>query len=193
MKQSIILALAVTTAATSLSAQADIITAQFAGNVQAQSGTSFVLNAPISGQFVYDTVSSKYLNFTIGGQAPAAGFASSADITPDQYSAIYEAQLSPQPGNTLNSTFTLDLEGINKWPGFNAIALLSNTSALPSNLDYAASTFGFYIANSDGTAIRSLTAGLNTLSVTAVPEPGSWALMLLGMLAVGSRAYRRKA
>ena len=31
-----------------------------------------------------------------------------------------------------------------------------------------------------------------TLSVTAVPEPGTWAMMLAGMAAVGSVAARRR-
>ena len=193
MKHTFTLALAFTAATFSLSVQADIITAQFAGNVQAQSGTTLALNAPVNGQFSYDTVTSRFLNFTIGGFQPAAGFDSSADITPDQYSARYEAQLSPQFGNSINTTFTLDLEGINRWPGFNAVALLTNAGVLSSNLDVAASSFGFYMGNGDGTSIRSMTAGLSSLAVTAVPEPGSWALMLAGMAAVGVCARRRKA
>lgn len=33
---------------------------------------------------------------------------------------------------------------------------------------------------------------LGTLSVTAVPEPSTWAMMILGFLAIGFTAYRRR-
>src|SRR6266850_873471 len=33
---------------------------------------------------------------------------------------------------------------------------------------------------------------LGTLSVTAVPEPSTWAMMILGFLAIGFSAYRRR-
>jgi type 1 fimbria pilin len=193
MQHKLILAVAIAAATVSFSAQADTYTAQFSGTVLAQTGTTLAVDAPVSGQFVYDTETSRYTSFTIGSYAVAPGYESSAAMTPDQYSSIYQAQLStllPSPG--LNSSFTLNLEGITKWPGVDALALLGNTASLASNLD-ASSSFGFYIANSDGTNVQSMTASLGSLTVAAVPEPGSWALMLSGLAVVGAGRLRRKA
>jgi hypothetical protein len=36
-------------------------------------------------------------------------------------------------------------------------------------------------------------SGLDDINVTAVPEPSTWAMMLLGFAVVGFAAYRRKS
>ena len=192
MKRLSIFAVAVAAVATTWSAHAVVLDARFSGTVGSQTNTGFARDAPIAGEFFFDTDSAKYLSFSIGDQSVAPGFASTAAITPDQYSAIYRAQLSPvQQGGTLNSTFTLDLEGLNKWPSLDAVAVLTNTSQLASNLDTSASSFGFYSASSDGTGVRSVSAALNAFQVSAVPEPSSTALLLVGVAAAGLRRVRR--
>jgi hypothetical protein len=106
----------------------------------------------VSGEFIFDTVTANL--FTIGGRSVAPSFAWSASVTPDLTSAIFQAQLSPvQPGGgTVNSTFILDLEALIKWPSNDPFALLA-PNVLAANLDTGLSSFGFYIANADGTGV----------------------------------------
>jgi hypothetical protein len=177
---------------TPLTAHAIPIDITFMGTVQSQIASGFSVNSPISGEFAYDTATGKYTVFTIGGRSVAPGYASSADVTPDMFSAIYQAQLSPvQQGGTLNSTFTLDLEALVKWPSNDAIALLTTPGVLAANLDKSLSSFGFFTANADGTNVHSLTASLS--SIQAVPEPASLALCLTGLLALALVARARRA
>lgn len=177
-------------------AHADTVLVDFTGTVSSETGTSYAVGAAISGSFAYDTTSASFLSFAVGGQHIPTGYTSSVSFTPDMYSAFYIAQISPlQPGVTVNRTFTLDLEAANgPWTSANPIALLSDSAQLAGNLDPSMSNFGFYMANADGTAVQSLSAQLNSVEVVAaVPEPGTTALVSLGLLAVGWRAARRRA
>lgn len=194
MKHILATSLALATVAISGPVAADVIDAKFSGLVAAQANTSFATGSAINGEFVYDTATSRYLSFVIGGQSVAPGFLSTATLTPDLYSAIYQAQLSPVPlPGTRNSTFTVDLEGQNPWPSNNALALLTNTSLLANNLDRSLSNFGYYNANADGTDVHSVNATLSAFQVSAVPEPGTAVLMLVSLAAIARRIGRRKA
>jgi hypothetical protein len=194
MKHLLITAAAVAAIAAFQPAAADVIDAKFSGLVATQVNTSFAVGAAITGEFVYDTAASRYLSFTVGGQSVAPGYLSTATITPDLFSAIYQAQLSPVPlPGTRNSTFAVDLEGQGPWTSNNALALLSNAGQLATNLDTALSNFGYYSANGDGTDVHSLSATLSAFQVSAVPEPGTTALMLIGLAATARRIGRRKA
>ena len=191
MKRFFKLTVATVAIAASLSAHAVVLDVTFSGTVQSQNGSSFALNSPITGEFFFDTVSGTYASFTVGDQAVAAGYASAADISLDLYSAYYKAQVSPVQMGGNNSTFALDLESSNKWSTSDAVALLSNTSQLSTNLETANSSFGYYTAHSDGTSVNSLNATLTSIQVTTVPEPSSVALLLAGIAAVGLRRARR--
>ena len=197
MKRVSILAAALTAVLTSLSAHADVLDAKFFGTVQTQTNAGFTIDSPISGEFFYDTTSLKYLSFSIGGQSVASGFASTASLTPDLFTALYRAQVSPvESGGNLNSTFTLDLEALNApWSAGSAAQLLTNASQLASNLDTDNSTFGFFAANADGTGIESVTAALDGITVTtvvAVPEPSTVALFVGGLALLGVRRRIRR-
>src|SRR5450631_404347 len=112
MKHLLITAAALAAIAATQPAAADVIDAKFSGLVATQVNTSFAVGAEITGEFVYDTATSRYLSFAVGGQSVAPGYLSTATITPDLFSAIYQAQLSPVPlPGSRNSTFTVDLEG----------------------------------------------------------------------------------
>ena len=187
MKISLKLAAACAALVTTLSTNAAAIDAKFTGQVVSQTGTSFAVGSTISGEFVFDTVSNSFTMFQIGGQSSAPGYVSKADITPDQYTALYQAQISPvELGGTLNSTFAVDLEGLAKWPGTNAIDLLTN-AALMTNLDFPASSFGFFIANADGTGQHSVNASLGSFLITAVPEPTTVLLFVTGGILLAAR------
>lgn len=193
MKRLLKLAVAVAAVATSLSVHASVIDAKFSGTVASQVNTSFAVGTPISGEFFYDTFAGRYLSFMVGGQSVAPGYSSSASITPDQYSAIYQAQLSPVLGGAVNSTFAVDLEGLSPWPFRDPMALLLDAGQLAANLDTSLSNFGFYTANADGTGVRSLNAMLTGIRVSAVPEPGTAVLLLVGVAAVGSLRRSRRS
>lgn len=180
---------------TVFSAHAAVVNASFTGLVETQTSTGFAVNAPISGSFAYDTGSASFLSFSIGGFNVAPGYGSSAAFSPDLYSALYTAQLSPvQQGGTLNSSFTLDLEAAsNPWSASSAVALLGDAPQLASDLDLSSSFFSFYTGNSDGTQVHSLTAGLTGLTVVGpVPEPGTYALMVFGLGALALRMGQRR-
>ena len=194
MKRISTLALAVTALATTLSAQADVIDAKFSGTVQSQINAGVAVNSPIAGEFIFDTSSASFTMFVIGGKSVAAGFSSLADMTPDKYTALYTAQVSPTTnGGNVNSTFTVDLEALNAgWAAANAVALLTNTAQLATNLDTVNSSFGYYTSNADGSNVKSLTAVLTSLQVTAVPEPATTALWLSGVIVIGAAFKGRR-
>ena len=100
-----LLTLAAVLAATCLTlpAQAALIDARFSGTVDAQNQSGSAVGATVSGEFVYDTVSASYLSFSVAGLSVAAGYASTASLTPDLSTALYRAQLSPVSGAATNS------------------------------------------------------------------------------------------
>lgn len=181
--------------AAAVPARAAILDVTFSGAVSAEQNTSFAIGQTISGEFRYQTESGQYLSFTIGGTSISAPFTSSAKIATDQYTALYQAQLSPvTAGGSVNSTYTLDLEAISTFPvtgnsTADAVALLTNAGQLATNLD-PSSQFGFYNATASGTNVTSVTASLSTLSV-AVPEPATLALVLGSVAGLG--LLRRRA
>jgi hypothetical protein len=192
MKRLLTLSVAVAAVVITVSAHASLIDARFSGTVSSQTGNTFAPGSTINGEFIYDIGTSSYTFFKIAGQSVAPGYGSSADFSPDMYTALYRAQLSPvQQGGTLNSTFIVDLEALSvPWSSADPIALLTSTAQLASNLDRAASTFSYYTGNVDGTNIESVTAALDGLVITAVPEPATVFLFAAGAILFRLRSFR---
>lgn len=181
-------------------AQASVLDVTFSGVVSTETGAASAVGSTVSGEFLYNTATGSFLSFSIDGQSVAPGFASLLSQTPDTYSSTYTAQVSPvATGGTLNSTFALDLESLNGWPEA-PVALLQDATQLATNLDTPLSdpadlgvysSFTYYTGNANGTNVNTLTATLESIQVNSVPEPGSYALMLLGLALVGFSARRR--
>jgi hypothetical protein len=126
---------------------------------------------------------------TVSGTPPLGSSYSFATITPVilapgtyQINAVYPSSSNPdfnpyEPGGSAASaTFNtfggkLTFTQFSDYYNLNAAGNLATTQDIPSPNGY----------------------GAGTLSVSAVPEPSTWAMMLLGFVGLGFMAYRRKA
>jgi hypothetical protein len=100
---------------------------------------------------------------------------------------------------TLNNSgqvtnWLLWLRGEFGYPVDSELRSLGNDNASPSNCFCESQDYGRqYFWNTD-TQVSNLTAGdPGTWTVAAVPEPSTWAMMILGFAGVGFMAYRRKS
>lgn len=186
---------------------ASVYSVDFTGVVdQTQGATGDPLGSSVTGHFDLDSSSGTFLDFTIAGKSVAAGYSSSAVLSPPFADAVYTAQISPvSSGGSTNSTFSLDLSSLSFWPETdNVYTLLTDTTQLSTNLDTIndpasafPSNFGYYTATASGTNVVSLNADLTSLSVTtsgtATPEPANLALLGGALLSAGFFLRRRKA
>lgn len=184
-------------------AYATVYTVNFTGTVSQTIGaTGEAVGSTVSGQFLLDSTTSSFLDFTIAGQSVAPGYQSFASIIPAQTDAIYTAQVSPvSTGSSSNSTFSLDLSSLTKWPSTDtAYTLLTDTSQLTTNLDTInnalsafPSTFSYYMSSSSGTNVVALNANLTSVTATAVaPEPASFALIAPALAGLALFIRRRR-
>jgi choice-of-anchor C domain-containing protein len=123
------------------------------------------------------------------------------DVTPGQaYQVTFDLAGNPAGGPTAKTLTT----------SANATIVLSSfdtTGKDLSNMGWTPVSFNFTATGSTETlTFLSTTAGysgnstyptafgpaLDNVSVTAVPEPSTWAMMILGFLGVGLASYRRK-
>jgi hypothetical protein len=132
----------------------------------------------------------------------AAGFYNSSDFSVDYLINPY--QISSDP-NVLTITFApttafgLDFSTFNKGPAAFELSNSFGTTVDPT-LGFENSQFIGFVSTD---MLSSLTLTVSsteswvvtdvTTAVAAVPEPSTWAMMLLGFAGVGFMAYRRKS
>lgn len=100
--------------------------------------------------------------------------------TPTLFTATFDA--------TFTSGFWSFLDGTNTLTG--SLAGLSSVSFGP--LSYASGSYDF-IFSYNGKVGNTKEVGSVTGVITAVPEPATWAMMILGFIGVGFVAYRRRS
>jgi len=106
------------------------------------------------------------------------------------------ATLSPASANTPAGQFIYD----NSWfltpPPFSNPGVLFTIGGFEWNLFSTASTGpgNFTLDGTNpGSYNPSVTGSLTTTTISGVPEPSTWAMMILGFMSVGFVAYRRKS
>ena len=192
---------------------AALVTFDFTGNVTSQQGTLHGIGSQITGTFTFDFAaagvtssggtqadySSAVSNFSIAEFHSVPGGTGPIEILdnhpfPNPPGSIQEAFVARY--TDLNGTFTFDLDVI----GSNPTAI--NSLALPLS-PYALGPFDFKRFSFDNHDIRTPHIEMNLFgditSVTlvenvspAVPEPSTWAMMILGFGGIGFIAYRRR-
>jgi hypothetical protein len=176
---------------------------------------------PSNFDLTINTTTESILGFTIQGYSIPAGFTSTITLDNGNYSAYYEAQLTvPEVGgDNLNYDFGLDLEALNTPfpspsggtdPAGDAIALLTDTTQLETNLDTVTNdptaTLGYNLTNSNyfflihydvGTPVAGTSDPLaspasgSPLDVAA-PEPASITLLATSLLGFVTMRRRRQ-
>jgi len=140
----------------------------------------------------------------IGSYWQAAQGSRSLDLSGDGPGSIFQT-INVVPGQTYRVTF--EVAG-NTDNGPDLKTLITTTGATfqfsvagnsHSNMGWVLKSFDFTASGPTETlTFQSTTDGpwgpaLDNVSVAAVPEPSTWAMMLLGFMGVGFLAYRRRA
>jgi hypothetical protein len=104
--------------------------------------------------------------------------------------------LTPTSGGVTNLQIDIGSSVFDLTQSFTSVAFLLGK---PVDISSMSTTPGFLLTGLDGylySAGRQFGAGTVSFSaqpiVTAVPEPSTWALIILGFFGVGFMAYRRK-
>jgi hypothetical protein len=166
------------TAAIVISAPASAATVSFAGDTTGS--PTFNRPAGTSGLSSIGTaVAYDFYTFSVD---TAGSYALAAISSFDNYLLLYQGAFDPASSLT-------NLVAANDDGGGGSNALLTN--ALLSGTSYTVVVTGF--SNSDVGIYGLGISGPGAISVAAVPEPATWALMILGFGAVGGAMRRRQS
>jgi len=145
----------------------------------AQSGTYYAQLSYIQGQAGTATLSQSFAD--TAGQTLTISFWLTADgKNPSRFAASFDGSLLQDFTNGSGINAVVAAQG---WTQYTYTRLATGNDTLTFTYD------------DDGSRSTDLPAnlGLDTVSVaSAVPEPSTWAMMILGFLGVGFMAYRRK-
>jgi PEP-CTERM motif len=109
----------------------------------------------------------------------------------DTQVTIYNNSTSPAPFVDPYTTFDFKFTNEN----ISSVAIDQSTAAdfLPATLTLLGpNEFTVFINGADPAYLDTLVIDVTTGSVGAVPEPSTWAMMILGFAGLGFMAYRRK-
>jgi hypothetical protein len=127
------------------------------------------------------------------GQGGTGGISQTLSLTPggtyDLTFAFSNNGFSPNESTSASASFMIDgLSGT-----------VSHSTATASNLNWLIFSGNFVATGTDTLNFTNLTGGpnegifLDAISITAVPEPATWAMMLLGFGAIGFAMRRRRS
>jgi hypothetical protein len=166
----------------SVSAQAAIFEITYSG--QGTSGTAFVTGTPVGGG-EFELTSGYLDSSTLGHETLVVSPSSGVFSNTNGDNFVYDNELF-FPANSSASPNGANLSF--------AGGIVFQTAS-PSKMDI------YFSANSNGTDDPTIAyfagydrsyGALDTFTVTAVPEPSTWAMMILGFCGLGFMAYRRK-
>lgn len=168
-----------------------------AGNVQLLQGSSYIPCCGVSGSA--GALANYFVSFGAGDTSNAGGVLAQSFGTTAGSSYNVSFDLGAL-GSSASQTFQIELINVS-----DSATLTTQTFTVSgnNNLDTTFAPFGFSfsasgssteIAFQDLSPTASIDGILDNASVTAaVPEPATWAMMILGFLSVGFAAYRRRA
>ena len=158
------------------------------GNVNVVNGTFNGTTTP-GANLAYE--GNQYLDLV--GQGGTGGISQALTLTPgDIYNLTFAYSnngFSPNESTSASASFMIDgLSGT-----------LFHSTATSTNLDWQIFSGNFVATGADTLSFTNLTGGpnegilLDAVSVAAVPEPATWAMMLLGFGAIGFAMRRRRS
>jgi hypothetical protein len=199
-------------------AKADLVTVNYIGNVDIANsyGTAFGSTVPVSITFDTSTAAesgasnsfAQYLgaitDFQIGSFDGNTGYSNTVKIRNDFYNNIsnvfvdgFQARLD-QSSALAFTTFAVTFSTGDTSTPSDAISSVSLPTGPYDASKFSDTNFAFSISPTyehlaDGQVVY-LTGTLTSASVVAgVPEPSTWAMMILGFGGIGFMAYRRKS
>lgn len=102
---------------------------------------------------------------------------------------------SPLGGSstTYDNTWCCTFDGILNGQTLAGFEVTVNSGTALSSIRWFAFALGDNDTNSDGHFGNNFDPGFEGVSVSAVPEPSTWAMMILGFAGVGFAAFRRRS
>lgn len=207
MKLRVALLAAVAACAMSSAAQAALVTFNFTGHITSASGGAYSVNDVINLSMVLDT------------SAPGTPAAGSLGTQADYFSAVQSITFGSNSMTVGGDVFSLAYVQNNRSAGLSAttdagafalsifsdfeqgmslnfatttnLAVVDSLALPDSQFDpllFTTRTATFYFTNYGN---ESFTYVAQIDAVQAVPEPATWAMMILGFAAIGFTAYRR--
>jgi hypothetical protein len=164
-------------------------------------GTAYLASTPPSKADVIDTYTFSHasISYFDGSEFVTENLTGTFEVDATTGRGVANADSFTLAGTTPESGTYIPNRGGNESHGFALVGdLSSNELTIGFSQDFPAFTLDLSSAHYDGsgtTFFETAVSGDATLTssiTTAVPEPSTWAMMILGFAGVGFMAYRRK-